>query len=161
MVDYEALHQDLAEILDELIEKSRTAPVLVEGERDVKALRALGVDGDIRPINRGNSLFRLCEDLSREYRRAIILTDWDVRGGRLARQLRDGLAANGVRYDDDLRARLTNVCRKEISTVESLDRFAERLAAIVETRDRSKPSKRYYAGKVQRWSMRRARRRSP
>ena len=161
MVDYEAVHEELQDILDDLIEKNRNAPIIVEGERDVRALRALGILGEIRPINRGTTVFALCEDLARDHRKAIILTDWDVRGGRLARQLRVGLAANAVRYDDEVRARLTKACRKEISDVESLDRFVERIASIVETRERSKPSKRYYAGKVQRWAMRRTKRRTP
>lgn len=161
MVDYDAVHEELQDILDDLTEKNRNAPIIVEGERDVRALRALGILGEIRPINRGTTVFALCEDLARDHREAIILTDWDVRGGRLARQLRDGLAANAVRYDDEVRARLTKACRKEISDVESLDRFVERIASIVETRERSKPSKRYYAGKVQRWAMRRTKRRTP
>jgi dTMP kinase len=158
IVDYEAVHEDLRSILEDLVERNRTAPIIVEGERDVRALRALGVVGEIRPINRGSTLFRLCEDIARDHREAVILTDWDVRGGRLARQLRDGLAANAVRYDDDIRARLAKACRKEISDVESLDRLVGRVASIVATRERSKPSKRYYAGKVLRWSMRRTRR---
>jgi dTMP kinase len=161
MVDYEAIHEDLRAILEDLIERNAAAPIIVEGERDVRALRALGVVGEVRPINRGSTLFRLCEDVARDHREAIILTDWDVRGGRLARQLRDGLAANAVRYDDEVRARLAAVCRKEIADVESLDGFVERVASIVETRERSKPSKRYYAGKVQRWSARRAKARRP
>jgi len=156
-MDYDGLYEDLQRILEDLVEKNRRAPIIVEGKRDERALRALGVAGDIRPINRGTSLFSVCEDLARDHREVIILTDWDVRGGRLARQLRDGLAANGVRYDDDLRARLTAVCRKEISDVESLDRFVARTAAMVEGRDRSKPSKRWYAGQVQRWGLRKAR----
>src|SRR3989304_53535 len=122
MVDYEAVHEELQDILDDLIEKNRNAPIIVEGERDVRALRAL----------------------------AILRTDGDVRGGRLARQLRVGLAANAVRSDDEVRARLTKACRKEISDVESLDRFVERIASIVEPREGSKPSKRYYAGQGQR-----------
>ena len=132
-------------VLEDLAEKNRTAPVIVEGDRDRKALRGLGIRGDILVINRGTSIFQLCEILGREHKAAIILTDWDVRGGRLARQLRDGLAANGVRFDDGLRARITRLCRKEISDVESLHAYVERVSDIVGHRDQSKPSKRWYA----------------
>jgi len=154
-MDYESLYADLTRVLEDLAEKSRTVPVIVEGERDRKALLALGIDGDVLALNQGTSLFALCESIARRHREAVILTDWDVRGGRLARQLRDGLAANGVRFDVDLRARLTTLCRREIKDVESLHLYVARLEEMLETRNRSKPSKRYYAGKAQRWAMRR------
>src|SRR3989304_4613501 len=94
-MDYEARYEDLSRALEDLSERDRTAPVIVEGERDRKALEALGIRGDIRVVNRGTSLFRLCEDLAREDRGAIILTDWDERGGRLPRPPPDRPAADG------------------------------------------------------------------
>src|SRR6266581_654912 len=107
LMDWERLHEDLQRAVEELQERSRHAPVIVEGEWDRRSLRALGVVGDIRLVNEGSTIFALCESIAARHREAIILTDWDVRGGRLARQLRDGLAANGVRYDEEIRARLT------------------------------------------------------
>ena len=86
-----------AQVLDDLIEKNRSVPIIVEGVYDRRALHELGVRGDIRVLNRGNSVLGLCEAIAREYREAIILTDWDVRGGRIARNLRDALTATGVR----------------------------------------------------------------
>lgn len=144
-MDYEALYEDLARALEDLAEKNRTAPIIVEGERDRLALRALGIRGDIRSLNQGTTLFAQCERIGREYREAIILTDWDARGGRLARHLRDGLAANGVRYDDEVRARLTNLCRREIKDVESLHAYVERVGEKARSGDRTKASKRWYA----------------
>ncbi len=144
-MDYEAIHEDLERVLEDLTEKNRHAPIIVEGEYDRRALAELGVAGDIRVLNRGNSILALCESIAREYREAIILTDWDVRGGRIARHLRDALSANGVRYDDELRARLTILCRKDIKDVESLHRFAERVEALAASGDQQRPSKRYYS----------------
>src|SRR3989442_5551218 len=95
----------------DLGKKNRHAPIIVEGEYDRRSLRALGMMGDIRMINEGSTVFRLCETIAATNREAIILTDWDVRGGRLARQLRDALSGNGVRVDEDIRARLTRLCR--------------------------------------------------
>jgi len=103
-MDWEQLHTDLQRVLEDLSEKNRRAPIIVEGEYDKRSLRALGVTGDIRMINQGSTVFGLCESIAAHHREAIILTDWDVRGGRLARQLRDGLSANGVRFDEDLSA---------------------------------------------------------
>src|SRR5438034_10392546 len=126
-MDWEELHRDLSKVLEDLADKNRLAPIIVEGEYDRRALRALGVEGDVRLINEGSTIFGLCESIAASHREAIILTDWDVRGGRLARQLRDGLAANGVRFDEELRARLTRLCRKDITDVESLHTFVERV----------------------------------
>ncbi len=154
-MDYVELREDLDKVLDDLIEKNRSVPIIVEGEYDRRALRKLGVLGDIRVLNRGNSILALCEGVAREHREAIILTDWDVRGGRLARNLRDALTANGVRYDDELRARLTILCRKDIKDVESLHRFAERIAELAASRTQQRPSKRFYADRVRRRDERR------
>ena len=144
-MDYVQLREDLDRVLDDLIEKNRSVPIIVEGEYDRRALYELGVRGDIRVLNRGNSVLALCETIAREHREAIILTDWDVRGGRFARHLRDALTASGVRYDDQLRARLTILCRKDIKDVESLHRFAERIATLAAAGDQQRPSKRYYS----------------
>ncbi len=156
-MDWDELHTDLQRVLEDLAEKNRHAPIIVEGEYDKRSLRALGVTGDIRMVNEGSTIFGLCESIAAGGRGAIILTDWDVRGGRLARQLRDGLAANGVRYDEELRARLTRLCRKDITDVESLHGFVERVAEHASTRYRQRSSKRWYSDRVQR---RNARRRS-
>ncbi len=149
-MDYEAVRDDLERVLEDLIEKNRSVPIIVEGEYDRRALQELGVLGEIRVLNRGNSILALCEDIAREHREAIILTDWDVRGGRLARNLRDGLTANGVRYDDELRARLTILCRKDIKDVESLHRFMERVAVLAATGEQQRPSKRFYSERARR-----------
>ncbi len=156
-MDYVELHEDLEQVLDDLIEKNRSAPIIVEGEYDRRALEQLGVLGDIRVLNRGNSVLGLCEAIAHEYREAIILTDWDVRGGRIARHLRDALTAVGVRYDDQLRARLTILCRRDIKDVESLHRFAERIEALATSRNQARPSKRFYSERAR---SRDARRRS-
>lgn len=113
--------------IDDLKEASLEAPVIVEGKNDGKALRNMGVRGEIVRLNDGSPIFRLCEELSRRHSSAIILTDWDHRGGQLCRLLREGLAANGVRYDADLRARLARLCRKEVKDVEGLGKYVERI----------------------------------
>ena len=154
-MDYEALHEDLERVLDELLEKNRTVPVIVEGEWDRRALRSLGVSGDIRVVNTGGTLLSLAESIAREHREAVILTDWDVRGGRIARQLRDVLEACGVRYDDDIRARLAVLCRKDIKDVESLHRFVDRVADLAAHGKTQRPSHRYYSTRAARRDFRR------
>lgn len=148
IMDWEQLHRDLSKVIEDLGEKSRRTPIVVEGEYDRRALRALGVKGDIRLINEGSTIFALCESIARGHREAIILTDWDVRGGRLARQLRDGLSANGVRFDEEIRARLTRLCRKDITDVESLHGFMERVSEHASSGHHHRDSKRWYSDRV-------------
>jgi len=158
-MDWEELYHDLSKVVEDLAEKNRLAPIIVEGEYDRRALRALGVEGDVRLINEGSTIFGLCESIAASHREAIILTDWDVRGGRLARQLRDGLAANGVRFDEELRARFTRLCRKDITDVESLHTFVERVSEHVASGHRQRDSKRWYSNQVFRRDNRRRSRR--
>ena len=147
----EDVYEELLAVLEALAEANATVPVVVEGERDVKSLRALGLAGEIVPLNRGNSVFNLCERLAEGHRAVIVLTDWDVRGGQLARLLRNGLAANGVKHDDDFRARIAALCRREVTTVEDLDRFVERIRPRGEDgRRRVRANRAWYAGRVRR-----------
>ena len=119
--------EEIRRVLVDLAEKNGEAPIVVEGERDVRALRSLGLAGPIVTLHRGVRVFHLCERLAAEHREVVILTDWDVRGGQLAKLLREGLSANGVRYDDEFRARLAVLCQKDIKAIENLHQYVERL----------------------------------
>ena len=141
----EDVYEDLVAVIDELSEANLEVPVLVEGEKDVRALRELGLQGEVFPLNSGVSMFNLAEAFSRRHRGAIILTDWDRRGGQLCRLLMDAFEANGVKYDVDLRARLTLLCRKDIKDIESLAAHVERLARQTDGGWHGKQSKKFYA----------------
>ncbi len=114
-------------VIEELKHLNLTMPVIVEGEADVRALRSLGLKGDIIPINRGQSLFNFCEDLSKIYKEVLILTDWDRKGGHLCRILSDDLKANDLYFNSEIRAKLAGLCKKETKDVEGLPGFLTRL----------------------------------
>jgi dTMP kinase len=76
----------------------------------------------------------VAERLAKEKKKAIILTDWDRKGGHLCRLLRDALKANSVPYDDVLRQRIVTVARQDIKDVQSLASLYSRL--VQETQDR-------------------------
>lgn len=138
--------EEIERALEDLAAKNEDRPIVVEGERDVAALRALGIGGRIVALHRGVSVLRLCEDLAAEGREVVILTDWDLRGGKLAKALREGLAANGVKYDDVSRALLAVLTRGSITAVENLDSLVEKLKPRDEDgRRRIATNKRYYA----------------
>lgn len=131
MNDRERL-DDFLKLIEELIEDNQDVPIIVEGKKDRRALKALGFKGLIYTINHGIPLFNFCEEISRKHDRIIILTDWDSRGGRTAKILREGFAANGVKYGDDARARLARICRKDVKDIEALPKFLEGLKRRIE-----------------------------
>jgi len=122
--------EQLGKALEELDNLSENLPVIVEGARDVAALRKLGISKNVIPLNKGKSIFTFCEDLAKRSKAAVILTDWDRRGGQLARMLKEGLEANGVRVNDRIRTHIVILSKKEIKDMESLPTFIERLKAM-------------------------------
>jgi 5S rRNA maturation endonuclease (ribonuclease M5) len=138
MRDPEETLEELSKILDELKERSEDEVILVEGLKDRAALTVLGIDGEVWQVQGPNSIFSTAERLANEMRSAIILTDWDRKGGQLARLLRDGLRANGVRYNDQLRLRLVQLVKMEIKDIESLPAFFTRLVSLSHNSDLKK-----------------------
>jgi len=71
----------LEELVSSLVEASKEGTaIVVEGERDERSLRELGVTGPILRAARWPAL-EVAEEAALEYGNVIILTDWD-RGGR-------------------------------------------------------------------------------
>jgi len=121
--------EEVQELLTELRDRPEGTVILVEGRKDRTALSALGIGGDIVQVQDARGIFGVAEDLARQGKEAIILTDWDRKGGQLADLLRNALRSNGVRYDDQLRARLSMLSKKEIKDVESVPSFIACLEA--------------------------------
>lgn len=105
----------------------RGTAVLVEGERDERSLRALGISGRIVRLHRGQPLSELARDLAKECRRVIVLTDWDSAGGALAQKCKD-LLSGVLRVDLEHRRRIALAVRGEVVHVEGLRHWAGRLA---------------------------------
>jgi 5S rRNA maturation endonuclease (ribonuclease M5) len=102
--------------------------VVVEGDRDRRALRGLGVLGPIVAIHAGRTLSGTAARLASGNRRVILLTDWDTAGGRLARRMKEFLAAGPVALDLDYRRNLARTLRGELAHVEGLSSWARRNA---------------------------------
>ena len=114
----------------ELQEESERAGtvVVVEGDRDRRALRRLGLRGPIVMIHRGRRLAETAQSLVGDHRRVIVLTDWDTEGGHFAHRLQEFLAAETVDLDLQFRRRLARILRGELVHVEGLHGWARRLA---------------------------------
>ena len=122
----------LEEVIDELEQRSASEPIIVEGPRDVRAMRALGITGIVKSINTGNSLVNFCAALAEEHHRFIILTDWDRKGGHIAQLLRRGFEAVDAKYDDALRRKIANLTKKELKDIEGFPAYLDRLRKSVE-----------------------------
>lgn len=128
--------ESLEKVLDELREREPGVAIIVEGVRDVASLEALGVPPPIIKLNQGVSLLNLCEDLAREYDAFIVMTDWDRKGGQLARHLERHFRSTGARVDVDTRRRLKMTLPYQIHDIESLDGHVKRLRAVVRAEGR-------------------------
>ncbi len=124
---YQEILEGLLDAIDDLIDESKSHPILVEGEKDAAALRKLGVEGEILMVNSGLPLFTLCEQVARSHKVAILMTDWDSRGGTLCRRLHENLEANGARPNLECRKRIALLCRKDVKDVEGLPNYLRTL----------------------------------
>jgi len=102
--------------------------VVVEGERDLRSVRRLGLSGPIVLVHRGRTLSETAQHLTATARRVIILTDWDTEGGHLAQRLKEFLGSGRSGPDLELRRRLARVLRGELVHVEGLYGWASRAA---------------------------------
>jgi dTMP kinase len=127
----EALEQ-LTRVLEELESRSDEVVLLVEGKRDRGALNLLGVWGEIIQVQSSDGILGIAEDLALRQKKAIILTDWDRKGGQLCLLLKNALKANSVQFEANTRSRLVHIVSGEIKDVESLPSFFSRLVAQVE-----------------------------
>lgn len=123
---------ELQAVLEELIERDADTVILVEGMRDRGALTILGVRGEMVQVQSSDGIFPVTERLAKEGRRAIILTDWDRKGGQLSRLLKNALKANNVPYDEELRRRLVIIAKQDIKDVQSLPSLYSRLVQEVQ-----------------------------
>jgi 5S rRNA maturation endonuclease (ribonuclease M5) len=90
-MDYKKTLEDIEKALYELIEDNKKIPIIVEGEKDIEALRKLDIKGNIISLNKGVSITDFCDQLADSYDEIIILTDWDRRGGYLCHTIRKNL----------------------------------------------------------------------
>ncbi len=121
--DLEALEELIASLIDA---SYQGAAVIVEGRRDLQALRALGLPGPVILASRRPAL-ELAEEAARSYSQIILLTDWDRKGDEMCKAIELHLRSVGSRPDKEIRCRLGKLVKKEIKDVESLSRYAEKM----------------------------------
>lgn len=126
MNDDERLRR-LDEILDRIQSMSSDHVILVEGKNDRRSLLDLNLSLDTIEVQRDGGPLRAAEMVYESGKKAIILTDWDDRGDRLAKDLSEQLSALCTSYDMNVRKDLRDICIKDIKDVESLHSLYVRL----------------------------------
>ena len=106
--------------------------VIVEGMRDVDALRTLDFKGKIVQSSQLSvSDSELCDTIAEQYRSVLILTDYDAEGLRINRRLMQLLERKDVKVEEGLRRQFGRIMASiGIYAIEDLDNSAFRVEDI-------------------------------
>ncbi len=104
-------------LLDDI--KSRNLLVIVEGPKDVRALKALGVSNI---IYLKKPLFAVVEEVAGMVKEVVLLTDLDEEGKKLYHRLFVDLQKHGVKVDNRLRELLF---KTDLRQIEGLSSYLE------------------------------------
>jgi len=116
-MDYRSTFEEIEKNLSELREENKKTPIIVEGEKDIIALRKLNITGEIISVNKGVSLIDFIDKIANEYKKIIILTDWDRKGGYICFKIKKNLEG---RVDCDFTFRQFFARNSKVKTVEGL-----------------------------------------
>ncbi len=121
--------EEILKVLGRLKELSADHVILVEGRKDREELAYLGISGDVFQIQSSGGPSAAAEYVESRGGKAVILTDWDRRGGNLAAALRDILGRDNPDIDGSVREDLSRLSRHYIKDVEALGSLVDRLSA--------------------------------
>lgn len=102
------------------------AIIVVEGRKDAESLRMLGINGEIRLASQ-QPLLEFTELLSKSGKEIVLLTDWDKKGGIVARKIIRYLLDYGIMPNTDIRSRIRALTKKRIKDIESLNNYVNKL----------------------------------
>jgi 5S rRNA maturation endonuclease (ribonuclease M5) len=119
----------LHEVIEALCEVNKRFPVVVEGKKDLQALRKLGLAGDIIPLHRGKGIYDFSEELAEQFSKVILLLDWDTKGENLFASLKNNLHGHWEEYAA-FRELLRMICQKDIKDIESIPTLLLRLEGL-------------------------------
>jgi 5S rRNA maturation endonuclease (ribonuclease M5) len=91
-MDYKECLEKVEKAIQQLKDLNVKVPIIVEGEKDVEALRLLGMTGTVIPLHTGKELANFCDDVAAKYKEIILLTDWDRKGWNLTKAIERNLS---------------------------------------------------------------------
>ncbi len=122
----EQIHKVLEQLAEENINGK---PILVEGRKDIKALRNLGIKGKIISIKTGGKNLQdiISEIEKSNLKEVILMLDFDRRGRELTKKLKHHIEKTGINPNLHFWLRLSGLAGKEIKDVEGLATYIETL----------------------------------
>jgi 5S rRNA maturation endonuclease (ribonuclease M5) len=116
----------LKSVVEALYEINKNIPIIVEGKKDVTALRRLGLVGEIITLHNGKNLYDFCVDIEEKFHRVIILLDWDKKGDNLNKALTENLKGYWEEFSS-FREIIKLLCQKDINDIEGIPKLLRRL----------------------------------
>ncbi len=124
---YEKKLESIELIINELLQYAeQDVVIIVEGIKDVRSLKRLGIDGHFE-LATHRSLLDFCEQIAREHDSVLILTDWDRRGDILENKLVRIFRSLDIDPDVKLRKKLSSLVKADIKDVEGLASYVSTL----------------------------------
>ncbi|MBF0557732.1 MAG: hypothetical protein HQL08_03015 [Nitrospirae bacterium] len=114
-------------VFQSLYEVNKRIPVIVEGKKDVAALRKIGLVGEIITLHRGHGIYEFCEDIAERFNRVVLLMDWDNKGEALYKTVSSNLGGIWEEFSP-FREIVKVLCQKDIKDIEGVPLLLERLA---------------------------------
>jgi len=122
--------EKILQVLEALAEESaKGKPIVVEGKKDVEALRALGVAGTVLTVKTGGKSFldAVCEIEKMGVPEVILFLDFDRRGKEGTKRLKQSLERAKIKNNTKLWRSLSALIGKEIQCIESLTAYMNTL----------------------------------
>jgi len=132
-MDSKVALEKLEKAIEDLREKNKTTPIIVEGEKDVAALHSLDIKGEIYMLHCGKSVADFCDEMAVKYREVIVLTDWDRKGWSLSHRIEENLRGRTRCIMD---YRIIFAANSMVKDMESLPSFLRKLRKSVRGKSR-------------------------
>jgi 5S rRNA maturation endonuclease (ribonuclease M5) len=101
-------------------------PIIVEGRNDRRALKRLGIRGEIVTVkNSGKVLADLLDEVHGS--RVVLFVDFDDEGVTLGRTIKEHLEERGVKVDFRLWRHIGKLLRRDVKDIEGMPSFLEKL----------------------------------
>ena len=120
----------ILKILETLAEESsKGTPIVVEGKKDVDALRALGVTGTLITVKTGGKSFldAICEIEKTGAPEVILFLDFDRRGKEGTKHIKQNLERAKIKSNTKFWRALSATAGNEIQCIESLTAYLQTL----------------------------------
>ncbi len=139
-MDYKECLEEVEKAIQQVRDLNEKIPIIVEGEKDVEALRLLGMKGIIIPLHSGKELANFCDSLALKYKEIILLTDWDRKGWKLTKAIERNLSGRTKCITD---FRLIFAKNMGVKSTEGIPSYLEKLKKRL---NRNKRMKAEYGG---------------